>query len=84
MREAIFEAFHQDNRAASTGGVGVGLGLAVVTMFAARLQCKVTLLSEVGRGSVFRLQFPPASPECAVRAIASHPSAEPSVSHQED
>lgn len=64
MREAIFEAFHQDNREATTKRVGVGLGLAVVAMFAERLNCRVTLRSKVGVGSEFRLHFPikPAEP----------------------
>ncbi|MEN0110474.1 MAG: ATP-binding protein [Planctomycetota bacterium] len=51
--EAIFEPFHS-----SKGSAGTGLGLAVTRKIAEEHGGAVSVESEVGRGSTFRLQLP--------------------------
>jgi PAS domain S-box-containing protein len=56
-QERVFERFYRGsgNRPESTG---TGLGLAIVQELMAQHGGKVTLQSQVGKGSVFALQFP--------------------------
>lgn len=54
----IFEAFHQDLRVEPNGRRGVGIGLAVVRRFVDSLGYRVTVQSNPGRGSVFRVHIP--------------------------
>lgn len=58
-REAIFREFHRLNARASASE-GMGLGLAIVERAAAMLGHRVTLDSQVGRGSRFALHLPAA------------------------
>jgi signal transduction histidine kinase len=56
----LFDAFHQiPDTSSSTDHQGVGLGLAVVSKLSQHLGYTVSLSSQVGRGSVFRIWVPP-------------------------
>jgi signal transduction histidine kinase len=54
----VFEPFYRVCRANGSGQAGVGLGLAVVQRIAAVLGGTMTVVSEVGRDSRFRLDLP--------------------------
>lgn len=56
----IFDAFHQETVLTDPESRGVGLGLAVVKRLADELKCEVSVKSNEGRGSVFRLRLPAA------------------------
>ena len=53
--QIIFKAFR---RGEAHGQEGVGLGLAIASEAAKLLDAELTVKSEVGRGSVFRLSLP--------------------------
>jgi signal transduction histidine kinase len=57
-QKKIFDRFYriQDDRSRSTGGSG--LGLAIAKSIARSHSCKLSLQSELGRGSTFTLQLP--------------------------
>jgi signal transduction histidine kinase len=71
QRHAIFEAFQQGDTA--RGRRGAGLGLHIVTRLLAVLDGTITLESEVGKGSEFRVWIPLARSQVDPhhRAIAS-------------
>ena len=54
----IFQRFYRVDEARSRAEGGVGLGLAIVKWAVERMGGSVELESEVGRGSVFRVQLP--------------------------
>jgi signal transduction histidine kinase len=55
----IFEPFHKaDNSSSSQQFGGVGLGLYIVKSFLALLNGRITVESEVGRGTTFRVWLP--------------------------
>jgi signal transduction histidine kinase len=56
-QEKIFERFYRGSNN-NPGSTGTGLGLAIVRDLMAQHGGKITLQSEVGKGSVFALQFP--------------------------
>jgi len=56
--EAVFQPYHQLGPAADDRSRGLGLGLAIVRSMAELLGHHVSLLSRVGRGSVFRISVP--------------------------
>ena len=59
VQEKIFERFFRaDPSRARTGGEGSGLGLSIVDAVMQAHGGKVTLESEVGKGSTFTLHFP--------------------------
>ena len=59
VQEKIFERFFRaDPSRARTGGEGSGLGLSIVDAVMQAHGGKVTLESEVGKGSTFTLYFP--------------------------
>ncbi len=67
-REIIFEEF---SRLGATDRAGAGLGLAISKRLAEALGGEITVESEVGRGSTFRLRLPIHAPErCAPVAEA--------------
>ena len=55
-RERIFEAFVQSSDSGKWHGTG--LGLAITRQFVALMGGRLTLASEVGKGSVFRVELP--------------------------
>jgi signal transduction histidine kinase len=57
-RERIFEPFRQGRSGDEKGYGGVGLGLALVAKLVELLAARVELLSEVGKGSTFRVIVP--------------------------
>jgi signal transduction histidine kinase len=56
--DAVFEPFVQVGRALNNPGEGTGLGLAISRDLARGMGGELTVESEVGRGSVFRLVLP--------------------------
>ena len=57
-RTAIFEEFYRGEAAARGAHAGLGLGLAIVQRSASTLRHPLTLKSEQGKGSTFRLALP--------------------------
>jgi len=57
-QQKIFQRFYRVDDARSRAEGGVGLGLAIVKWAVERMGGTVELQSEVGRGSVFRVQLP--------------------------
>ena len=58
LQEVIFEEFYQVAGKTSDGGEGLGLGLAIVRRLTGLLNHPMTLWSELGVGSVFRVSVP--------------------------
>ena len=69
-RERIFERFGRGGREIDTwGDDGAGLGLAIVTAIADAHHGRVTLESEVGRGSTFTLRLPLGLPPAEIGPV---------------
>ena len=58
----IFERFYRADQARSRDMGGTGLGLAIVKHLTTSLGGDVSVESKIGKGSVFRVEFPLASP----------------------
>lgn len=58
QHEAVFREFHQLGNPERDRHKGLGLGLAIVQGLARAMSVDITLRSEPGRGSVFRLALP--------------------------
>ena len=56
----IFERFHRVDNGLRRETTGAGIGLSIVRHIAEAHGARVTVASELGRGSVFTLHFPPA------------------------
>ena len=56
--ERVFERFYRVDEARSRRAGGTGLGLAIVKHLCLASKCQVTLESEPGRGTTFRIQLP--------------------------
>ncbi|NUB07230.1 response regulator [Azospirillum sp. Vi22] len=69
-QEDIFQEFVQVGNASRDRDQGLGLGLAVVRRLAGMLNHPVTLRSEPGRGSVFRVEVPLADPPAPAETLA--------------
>jgi signal transduction histidine kinase/CheY-like chemotaxis protein len=65
----IFDEFYQLGNPERDRRHGLGLGLATVKRVAALLNCPLSLNSEPGRGSVFRMTVPEGDPAAVVRVL---------------
>lgn len=74
--ERAFQAFYRGSR---TGGKGHGIGLAIVRRIADRYGWKVTLDSELGKGTTATAQFPAAQPPDALLPAPPIKDANPDV-----
>jgi signal transduction histidine kinase len=58
VRERIFERFFRADASRHETGVHAGLGLAIVKEYVTRLEGTITVESEPGKGSLFRVSLP--------------------------
>jgi signal transduction histidine kinase/CheY-like chemotaxis protein len=58
QQERVFEEFYQLDNPERDRAKGLGLGLAIVRRLSLLLDCPVTVASEPGKGSVFRVSVP--------------------------
>ena len=65
----IFEPFHQLGESSTRRTSGVGLGLSIVQQMVAVLGGQITVSSEVGWGSTFRVTLPCRLPEAARNVV---------------
>ena len=61
-RKRIFQPFYQVDQRLSRHGSGCGLGLSIVQFVATAHRGRVSVASEPGRGSIFTISLPVASP----------------------
>lgn len=57
-REAIFEPYHQGEKATALTGQGLGLGLSIVKRLAGLMDYPISVQSTPGKGSVFMITLP--------------------------
>ncbi len=57
-QQAIFEAFEQANAATTTKFGGTGLGTAIASQLVELMGGRISLVSEAGKGSLFRVSIP--------------------------
>jgi signal transduction histidine kinase/ActR/RegA family two-component response regulator len=62
LQEAVFEEYFQVSNQGRDRAAGLGLGLAIVRRLTALLDLKLTLRSDEGAGSMFRLSVPATEP----------------------
>jgi two-component system, OmpR family, phosphate regulon sensor histidine kinase PhoR len=67
-QDRIFQRFYQVDRSRSKARPGTGLGLAIVKHLAHLHGAEVTVRSQAGRGSAFRVTFPEAPAAAATEA----------------
>lgn len=73
VRERIFERFYRADASRTATGVHAGLGLAIVKEYVARLNGTISVESEPGVGTTFRVELP-APPEPAPSAVLKRSS----------
>jgi signal transduction histidine kinase len=62
VKDKIFERFYRADASRHTTGVHAGLGLAIVKEYVTRLNGTITVESEPGAGTTFRITLPAALP----------------------
>jgi two-component system, sensor histidine kinase len=70
----VFQEFYQLDNPERDRAKGLGLGLAIVKRLTALLGCPLSLRSAVGRGSVFKVEFPRAASDAALPMSAPEPA----------
>ena len=73
----VFEEFYQIDNPERDRAKGLGLGLAIVKRLTALLDCPLTLDSQPGKGTVFKLAVPWADTSAPVAAVAAEPATRP-------
>ncbi|HEU5093018.1 MAG TPA: ATP-binding protein, partial [Nitrospira sp.] len=68
----IFDEFRQVDGSSSRSYGGMGLGLALVKKLATLLQGEISVISQLGQGSIFTVTFPLRLPPPAPTAEAQH------------
>jgi len=58
VKDKIFERFYRADASRHSTGVHAGLGLAIVREYVSRLEATISVESEPGRGSLFRVTLP--------------------------
>ncbi|KTT24731.1 hypothetical protein SB14R_09450 [Pseudomonas oryzihabitans] len=79
QQREIFREFHQLNNSERDRRNGLGLGLAIVEGLVRSLEHRLTLVSQVGRGSAFRLEVPLS----LLQPLAHYPGQPPPVTDTE-
>lgn len=74
--EQIFDRFYQVDNTTTRKGEGSGIGLALVQELIKLMQGKISVVSEVGKGTTFRITLPYASPSAQWQAYAGTHQAE--------
>ena len=73
----VFEEFYQLDNAERDRAKGLGLGLAIVKRLTALLDCPLTLSSEPGKGSVFKLAVPLADSTVPIEQVLAETAPRP-------
>lgn len=75
-KERIFEEFYRASNARESGKEGTGLGLSIVQAIASAQGGEVSMESEVGAGTTFRVPLPAAPPDIAADLEAARRGAQ--------
>jgi signal transduction histidine kinase len=77
VRDKIFERFFRADPSRHATGVHAGLGLAIVKEYVSRLGGAITVESELGIGTTFRVALPLAAPAQTAQAAPAAPTDRP-------
>ena len=79
LQEAVFEEYFQVSNQGRDRAAGLGLGLAIVRRLTALLDLELTLKSDEGAGSVFRLSVPAGEPATCLQVHDPDPPIMPAA-----